>query len=171
MPALKPRIMRALVFLPLACLLAGGSPPSSGERPPSEPRSIVVTGPGYDWISHVPPKDRIDPKSRECTGHAARLAAITKKYNIDVRDHRAFIDRRVWEAGAKADWEAITWGMVYGASCNAGVRGTHSITMFDRDERIRDPMKRTLAYRNVSTSTECHGDHAVIGPDETIYNC
>ncbi|MFL6759646.1 hypothetical protein [Sphingomonas sp.] len=161
--------MRAVFLLALAAFDACS--PASGARQPPKPELIVVTGPGPDWIKHVPMKDRIDPKSRECTDHAARLAAIAKKDHVDISDHRAFIDRAVWEAGAKADWEAITWGMAYMNSCNAGARGTHSIAMFDRDESIRDPMKRMLAYRNVSTRLECHGDHAVMGPDDIWYLC
>jgi len=162
--------MRLATLLPLAALLAAsGSPASNAAAPTRE--GIVVTGPGPGWIKHVPLKDRIDPRSSECTDHAARLAAVAQRDQVEIKDHRAFIDRARWESGAKADWPEIAWGMAYRSSCNAGARGTHTLTMFDRDESVRDPMKRMLAYRNVSTSLECHGDHAVMGPDDTWYQC
>ena len=76
----------------------------------------------------------------------------------------ARVPAQAWRGMSRGQQETLFWSLAYSASCAEGHRGEHVV-------QVLDLSGRPLARQRISTSNECHGDHAVIGPDETIYNC
>ena len=71
---------------------------------------------------------------------------------------------QAWRGMSRGQQFTLFWSLAYSESCAEGHRGEQVV-------RVLDLSGRPLARQRISTSTECHGDHAVIRPDQTIYNC
>jgi hypothetical protein len=105
-----------------------------------------------------------DQFRRECAVTRNARPDLVRRFHATIRGSVARLRAATWRAMAPDQQVGIFWSLAYSASCAAGRRGEHVA-------RVIDFAGRLLAHQRISTTVECHGDHAVIRPDDTMYLC
>lgn len=105
-----------------------------------------------------------DQFRRECAVHRNARGDLTRSLHATIRGAEARLPRATWRTLSPQQRMTLYWSLAYAASCPEGRRGDHVARVLDRSGRL-------LARQPISTTLECHGDHAVLGPGETIYLC
>ena len=133
--------MRALALLPLALLALA---PADAQLSPQASSQTFAA---------------------ECQRMASRdIPALERRYGIMIDRGTAHISRATWARMDRVERMQLHWPLAFSASCAIGRRGTHKV-------RVIDEQGRELAFQMISTALDCHGDHAMIRPEDTEYLC
>ena len=92
------------------------------------------------------------------------IPALERRYGMTIDRGTAHIPRATWARMDRIERMRLHWPLAFSASCALGRRGTFRV-------RVLDEHGRELAFQMISTSLECHGDHATIRPEATEYLC
>lgn len=135
--------MRIFALVPLALLTAGGAA-SRAQLSPAAARQDFVAECGRMTSHDIP--------------------ALERRYGMTIERGIAHVHRTTWARMDRIERMRLHWPLAFSASCALGRRGTFKV-------RVLDEHGRELAFQMISTSLECHGDHAVIRPEDTEYLC
>ena len=105
-----------------------------------------------------------DQFRRECVVSRNARADLLARLHATIRGADARLPAATWQAMPLDLKSTLFWLLAYSASCAEGRRGEHVV-------RVLDLSGRPLALQRISTTTECHGDFAVMRPDQTLYLC
>lgn len=143
--------MRSILLLAAIALAAQPGPASARQPSPTSSSTIKFTGPG--------------PFGGQCIDRAERDQHLLASRGIQMLGGgRARVPGTSWRSMRHWEQSSIMGSVAWQTAC-AGLR---PITV---DVRIVDERDRTLRDQRISTSLECHGDHAEIRPDEVEYPC
>jgi len=92
------------------------------------------------------------------------IPALERRYALRIERGTAHIAAARWARMDRIARISLHWPLAYSASCPLGHRGTFRV-------RVLDEESHELAFQMISTLPECHGDHAMIRPEETEYPC
>ena len=105
-----------------------------------------------------------DQFRRECAVSRNARPDLLRRLRASISGAVGRLPAQTWRGMSREQQFTLFWSLAYSEPCGEGNHGELVVGVLDLSDR-------PLARQRISTSTECHGDHAVIRPDETIYNC
>jgi hypothetical protein len=123
---------------------------------------LLAAAPSASAAPH--PITAADQFRRECAVTRNARPDLLRRLHAGMAGATARVPAQTWRGMSPEQQETLFWSLAYSASCAEGHRGEHVV-------HVLDLSGRPLARQRISTTTECHGDHTVIRPDQTIYNC
>jgi hypothetical protein len=142
---LPPMPLRASVAL----LLLAPAPPAFSAPPASASPHLMTAA---------------DQFRRECAVTRNARPDLLRRLHASISGAEARVPAATWRGLSRGEQFTLFWSLAYSASCAEGHRGEHVV-------RVLDLAGRPLARQRISTSTDCHGDFAVMRPDQTLYRC
>ena len=136
--------MRIFALAPLAFLTVATAAASAAQLSPAAARQDFVAECGRMTSHDIP--------------------ALERRYGMTIERGIAHVPRATWARMDRIERMRLHWPLAFSASCALAHRGTFKV-------RVLDERGRELAFQMISTSLECHGDHAVIRPEDTEYLC
>ena len=126
--------------------------------------ALLLLAPAPPASAAPHPMTAEDQFRRECAVTRNARPDLLRQLHASMQGATARVPAQTWRGMSPGQQETLFWSLAYSASCAEGHRGDHVV-------HVLDLSGRPLARQRISTSTECYGDHAVIRPDDTIYNC
>ena len=115
--------------------------------------------------AQLPPQASKQDFAAECRRMTQQeIPALERRYGMTIDRGTARVARATWARMDRIARLGLHWPLAFSASCALGRRGALKV-------RVLDEHGRELAFQMISTSLECHGDHAVIRPEDTEYLC
>ena len=136
--------MRIFALAPLAFLTVATAAASAAQLSPAAARQDFVAECGRMTSHDIP--------------------ALERRYGMTIDRGIAHVHRATWARMDRIERMRLHWPLAFSASCALGRRGTFKV-------RVLDEHGRELAFQMISTTLECHGDHATIRPEDTEYLC